>query len=105
VRRGVKEGLHRRLAESPPTLMGACFIVAFDPAIEIALQFYNRSVDLFAEHDTVELVQHCLVESFNDAICLRTLGLGTGVVDVLDRQVEFVFVMLRIAAILGAAIG
>ena len=35
---GVKEGLHRRFAKAPPPLMSSCYIVAFDPAIEIALQ-------------------------------------------------------------------
>src|SRR4051812_17882526 len=86
MRRGVKEGLQRRLAEAPPALMGAFFIVAFDPGIEIALQFGNRSVDFLAEDDTVELIQHRLVESLNNAIRLRALGLGAGMIDVLERQ-------------------
>ena len=51
---GVKEGLHRRFAKAPPPLMSSCYIVAFDPAIEIALQ----------------LAQICSVRS--------TSGLGTG---------------------------
>ena len=34
---------------------------------------------------------------------LRVLGLGARVVDVLERQIELVFVMLRIAAIFRAA--
>src|SRR5436190_610607 len=105
MRRGVKEGLQRRLAEAPPALMGAFFIITFDPRVEIALQFGNRSIDFLAEDDTVELVQHRLVESLNNAIGLRALGLGAGMIDVLERQIEFVFVMLGIAAILGAAVG
>src|SRR5215207_3964949 len=36
---------------------------------------------------------------------LRVLGLGAGVVDVLDGEIELVFVVLRVAAIFGAAVG
>src|SRR5262249_38330862 len=61
-------------------------------------------IHLLAEGDTVELVQHRLMEAFADAVGLRALGFGARVVDVLDREIEFVLVPLRIAAILAAAI-
>ena len=41
----------------------------------------------------------------HDAVGLRALGLGAAVVDVLDRQIELVFVAVVAAAELGAAIG
>jgi hypothetical protein len=44
------------------------------------------------------------MEALADAVGLRALGLGAGVIDILDRQVEFVFVALA-AAELGAAVG
>ena len=44
------------------------------------------------------------MEALADAICLRALGLGAAVIDILDREVELVFVALA-AAELGAAIG
>jgi hypothetical protein len=34
------------------------------------------------------------MEALADAVGLRALGLGAGVVDVLDRQIELVFVVL-----------
>src|SRR3954449_9307405 len=37
-RDGVKEGLHRGLAEAPPTLMRPVFVVAPDPLIKVGLQ-------------------------------------------------------------------
>ena len=40
-----------------------------------------------------------------DTVGLRALGLGAGVVDILHRQVELVFVPLMIAAVFGAAVG
>ena len=45
------------------------------------------------------------MEPLDDSIGLRALGLGARVVNVLERQIELVFVMLRIAAIFRAAIG
>jgi hypothetical protein len=43
-------------------------IVALDPGIEIALKFGDRSIDLLAEDDAIELVEHRLVEAPDDAI-------------------------------------
>jgi hypothetical protein len=45
------------------------------------------------------------VEPLDDTVGLRAAGLGAGVVDVLDRQVELVFVPVVGAAELGAAVG
>ena len=45
------------------------------------------------------------MEALADAVGLRALGLGAGVVDVLDGEIELVFVALGVAAVLGAAIG
>ena len=48
-------------------------------------------VDLFAERDPIELIQDGAMEALADTIGLRALGLGAAVIDVLDREVELVF--------------
>ena len=58
-----------------------------------------KGTHLFAERETVELVQHRFVETFADAVGPRAPGFGARVIDVLDREIEFVFVPLRIAAV------
>jgi hypothetical protein len=100
----VKQGLHRGLAEAPAALMGPSFIVFGDPGIEVGLQLVDCVVDLLAERHPVELVEHGAVEALADAVGLRAFGLGAAVVDILDRQIELVFVALA-AAKLGAAVG
>ena len=102
---GVKESLHRRLAETIAALVRPRLIILGHPDIEILLQFADRRIDLLAEGDAVELVEHGLVKPFDDAIGLRAPGLGAGMVDVLDSKVELVFVAVVGAAIFGAAIG
>jgi hypothetical protein len=57
----VKEGLHRRLAEAPSPLLRPILVVALDPGIEIGLEFDDRSIDLLAEGDAVELIEQGLV--------------------------------------------
>ena len=64
-------------------------IVVANPCIEIDLQFIDRTIHLLAEGNTVELVEHGLVEALADSVGLRALGLGARVIDVLDRKVEF----------------
>jgi len=80
-------------------------VIALDPIIEIALQVADRAIDLLAERHAIELVEDGLMEPLGDAIGLRALGLGARMVDVLDRQIELIFVVLRVAAIFRAAIG
>ena len=44
------------------------------------------------------------MEAFTDAVGLRALGLGARVIDVLDREIQLVFVPFGIAAKLAAAV-
>ena len=104
-RNGVKEGLHWGLSEAPAALMRALFVVVADPQIEIDLQLVDRMVQLFAERDPIKLVEQSFVEALTNTVGLRALGLGARVVDVLDRKIELIFVPLRIAAVLAAAVG
>src|SRR6201993_4093658 len=52
-----------------------------------------------------KIVEHGLVESLTDSIRLRALGLGTGVIDILDREVELILMPLWVAAVFAAAVG
>src|SRR6185295_7817607 len=99
------EGLHWGFAKTPATLMGSVFVVAPDPLVEILLQLGDRAVDALAERYPVELVQHCFVEALDDSIGLRALGLGSGVVHILDREIELVLVVLGVSAIFRASVG
>ena len=45
------------------------------------------------------------MEPLNNSIRLRAFGLGARVIDILERQVELIFMMLGIAAIFRATIG
>ena len=45
------------------------------------------------------------MEALANAVRLRALGLGAGVVDILDGEVELILVALGIAAVFAAAIG
>jgi hypothetical protein len=46
---GVKQGLHRRLAETPALLMWPSLVVAADPFIENRLHLRDRCIELLAE--------------------------------------------------------
>lgn len=74
------------------------------PGIEIDLELVESAVDLLAERHAVELVEHGAMKAFADAICLRALGFSSTVIDILDSQVELVFMALATAEF-GAAIG
>lgn len=72
-------------------------IVALDPCVQIILQLGERAVDLLAEGYAIKLVEHGFVEAFDDTVRLRALCLRSGVINIFDREVEFIFVMLGIA--------
>ncbi len=48
--------------------MRPVLIVTLDPGIEVGLKFGDRSIDLLAEDDAIELIEQRLVEPLNDAI-------------------------------------
>lgn len=100
----IEESAHRRLAVAPAPLMLSFIVVLLEPRIKVRLQGRDRVVDLLAEDDAIELVEHGLVQPFDDPVGLRRLGLCSGVVDVLQGQIQLVFVMLGVAAVFGAAV-
>jgi len=84
--------------------MQSALIVVDEPSVEVGLQLVDRVIDLLAERDPVKLVQDGAVEALADSVCLWALGLCATVIDVLNREIELVFMALG-AAKLGAAIG
>ena len=60
--------MHRRLAEALAPVMGPRLIVLVNPDIEISLQLVDETIHLFAERDTVKLIEHGLVEALADAV-------------------------------------
>jgi hypothetical protein len=83
----------------------ALLVVDSHPRIEVGLWGIRGVVELFAEYHAIELVEQCLVEALADAIGMRALHLGPGVVDILDREVELILVTIVGAAMLGIAVG
>lgn len=104
-RERVKEGLHGGLSKAPFALMRPDLIELAHPEVEIGLQVLDGGVDFLAEGDAIKLIQHGLMEALDDAVGLRALGLGSGVVDVFDREIEFVFVSVVGSAIFGPPVG
>ena len=51
--------------------MGLRLIVLVNPDIEIGLQLVDETIHLFAERDTVKLIEHGLVEALADTVGLR----------------------------------
>src|SRR5215831_476610 len=88
----------------PAALMRPQMVVLDQPGIEISLQLVDAAVDLLAERDAIELIQYGAMEALTDSIGLRALRLGAAVIDVLDGEVELVFMALGPAK-LSAAIG
>ena len=79
-------------------------VVVIHPCVEVGLKLFDGGVYLLAESDGVELVLHGTVEPLADAVCLRTLCLYLGVVDVLYCEVEFELVGLAVSAVFGSAV-
>lgn len=65
----------RSLAVTPPPPVLPFIVVLAEPRIKVRLQGRDRFVDLFAEGDAVELVERGLVQSLDDPVGLRRLGL------------------------------
>ncbi len=79
-------------------------IVSEHSRVEVGLKSLQIRVQHLSEHDLIELLQHRLVESFADAVSLRTPGLGFRMVDVVDCEIRLVIVSFGAAAVLRAAV-
>ena len=66
--------------------MGAFGVVMMQPLVQIGLQLVDALIQVFAERDLIEFLQNCLVEPLADAVGLRMLDLGFGMIDIVDRQ-------------------
>ena len=79
-------------------------VVVIHPAVNIRLQFFQSLIHLFAKGNLIKLIEDGFVEAFADTVGLRRFDLCFRMVNVFDRQVKLVFVMLPIAAVFRAAI-
>ena len=84
--------------------MGALFVILRKPQVQILLQFFQVGVDFFSERHGIKFVLNGAVEPLTDAVGLGRLGLGLGMVDIFDGQVELIFVVFPVTAIFGAAV-
>jgi len=64
----------------------------------------DRGVDPFAKCDLIKFLENRFLESFADAVGLRTLGFGLGGIDVFQGQVQLVLRLLFVPAVLGATV-
>ena len=93
-----------RLAVAVTTAVWTFSVVALDPLIQIGLQLFDRCIDLFAKRDLVELFQNRLVESLTDAVGLRALRFTLGVIDVFQREIQLVLVLVFLAAVFRSTV-
>ncbi len=79
--------LIRRAAITILARVCSFLIVNGQPLVQIVLQLLNIAVNFFAECNLIKLILDGAMKPLANAIGLRTLGLGTGMVDVLNGQV------------------
>ena len=72
-------------------------IVLVQPLVEVGLEGINRFIEGGPKCDPKELVQRGAVEPLDEAIGLRLADLGAAMLDVVERQGEFVWMGLGAA--------
>ena len=99
-----EESLHGCLPETVFPGVRPLRVIRVHPSVKVCLQLFYRGVYLLSESDGVEFVLGSPVEAFTDAVCLRALGLDLGMVDVLDGQIQFVFMCFPVSAVFGSPV-
>jgi hypothetical protein len=85
--------------------MRPLFIIFPHPLVYIRLQLFQGLIQLLSEEQAVALVLHGLMQPLTDAVGLGMVGLGLGVVNILNGQVELVGVVLWLATVLRPSVG
>ena len=99
-----EESLHGCLPETVFPGVRPLRVIRVHPSVKVCLQLFYRGVYLLSESDGVEFVLDSPVEAFTDAVCLRTLGLDFGVINVLDGQIQLVFMCFPVSAVFGSPV-
>src|SRR5688572_5358585 len=84
--------------------MGSVAVVVLQEGIEIRLQLLERAIQLLPKRDAIKLVEQGFVKPLADPVRLGTLRLRSGVLDVLNGEVQLIGMTIRRAAILRATI-
>lgn len=70
--------------------MGALNIILIDPHIQIGLQFFDCSVNLLAKRNRIELLFYRFMKTLTDAISLRIVCFGLGMINVFNGQIQLI---------------
>ena len=84
--------------------MSTLCVVFHQPLIEVSLQRLQTAVELFAKSNLIKLLQDRLVEPLTDAVSLRRLRLGSGVINIVDRQEQLVVMAVSSTAVIGVLV-
>jgi len=84
--------------------MSTLCVVFHQPLIEVSLQRLQTAVELFAKSNLIRLLQDRLVEPLTDAVSLRRLRLGSGVINIVDRQEQLVVMAVSSTAVIGVLV-
>lgn len=77
------------------SLVGPLVIVPVHEIIQILLQRFQIPVQFFPECNPVKFIQHRLVKSFANTICLGAFHLGFCVFDIIKLEIQFIRMFIR----------
>jgi hypothetical protein len=64
------------------------------PLVEILLKRLKILVGLFAESNTIELIENRVVEAHADSVRVRRFRLRLGVIGLVDRRIKLIIVLV-----------
>ena len=99
-----KEGLHGSFPEAVFPRVRSLSVIGVHPTVKIFLQLLYRRVYLLSERNGIELVLYRSVEAFTDAVRLWAFRLDFGVVDVLNGQIQFIFMCFPVATVFSSPV-
>ena len=80
----IQKRLVGSFAEAELSGMRAIVVVFSKPLIHINLNILKVGVEFFSKEDGVAFVLHGSIEALANAICLRVIGFGLGMVNVFN---------------------
>lgn len=79
-------------------------VIVDQPDIHVVLQVLHRCVERLPQHDAEKLLTNGPLEPFDKAVRRRVLHLGPTMLDVVERQIELIWVALAVI-LLGSIVG
>ena len=100
----IQKRLVGSFAKAKLTGMRAFMVELSEPLINIVLNVLKGKIEFLSKQNGITFILHSPVKAFTNTVCLRVIGLSSGVINILNTQIKLKSVMLGFPTVFSASV-